>query len=450
MMEQNSQFIPAELIKKKKLGQEHSFEELQFLISSYVDESLPDYQMSAWLMAICFQGMTRKETSSLTQIMLDSGDKMDFSHLTPLCVDKHSTGGVGDKTSLILAPIVAACGAPVAMISGRGLGHTGGTLDKLDSMEGFSTSLDLPQFKNMVEEIKLSMIGQTKEICPADKKIYALRDVTGTVESLPLICASIMSKKIAEGIGALALDVKFGTGAFMKTKEDAKALAENLIFIGHDHKLKISASLTNMNQPLGKYIGNALEVKECLEILEGKSHVENNIDFYADTKELSLHLSAQMIFLCGKADSLKEARQLAEQALSSGKALKKFKEMAEIQNAPDVYNLPAAKYTHDVFSQNDGHISQVATEKIGVASLKLGAGRMKSTDTLDLSSGIEIHFKLGQKINKNQKLFTLFSSIVSDFSEVEGLLLKTIEYSAEKQKETPLVSEIIYGDNYGQ
>jgi pyrimidine-nucleoside phosphorylase len=442
--------IPAEFIKTKKNNQEHNAEELKQFIEFYVKDELPDYQMSAWLMAVCFQGMNRKETSLLTEIMLNSGEKLDFSHLKPICVDKHSTGGVGDKTSLILAPIVAACDIPVSMISGRGLGHTGGTLDKLESIEGFSTQLDLDQFKKMVNEIKLSMIGQTKEICPADKKIYALRDVTGTVDSLPLICASIMSKKIAEGIGALALDVKFGSGAFMKTYEDAKKLAKNLIYIGHDHGLKISASLTNMSQPLGKFIGNALEVKECLDILDNKKNIENNIDFYEDTKHLSLHLAAQMIFLSGAVNSLDEAHQKALTVLENGQALEKFKQMAKLQGADDIYKLPGAKNKIDVLSKNTGFISAVHTEKIGIASLKLGAGRMKSTDVLDHTAGIEMHFKLGQKIKVNDKLFTLYSTQVSEFTAAKDEVLSTVEFSDQQIETTQLIHEVIYGDNYGQ
>jgi len=297
-------FLPAEIIKAKRNGEVLSAEDINEFIQGYAQGAIPDYQMSALLMAIFFRSMNKEETLALTKAMLYSGETVDFSSVPGFKIDKHSTGGVGDKTSLILGPIVAAAGVPVPMISGRGLGHTGGTLDKLESIPGFNTQKSLEEFVQLVRENLICFIGQTKEICPADKKIYALRDVTATVESLPLICASIMSKKLAEGIDGLVLDVKHGSGAFMKTLENAEELAVNLMTIARGYGKKVSALLTNMDQPLGRYAGNSLEVEECVAIMKNESFIgPAGYDLYEDTRELSLRLSSQMLFLAGAGKS---------------------------------------------------------------------------------------------------------------------------------------------------
>lgn len=396
--------LPAEIIKKKRNGQSLSNEEIQFFIRSYTDGSLPDYQMSALLMAIYFSGMNEAETLSLTKAMLNSGVVVDFSNLALHKVDKHSTGGVGDKTSLILGPIVAAAGVAVPMISGRGLGHTGGTLDKLESIPGFNTQISIDDFKSMIAKHGISFIGQTKEICPADKKIYALRDVTATVESLPLICASIMSKKLAEGIDSLVLDVKFGNGAFMKTAEKAEELARALMSIAQGYGKKVSALITNMNQPLGRFAGNALEVEECLSIMKNEGHPMDQ-----DTRELSLKLSAEMLYLAGKAKTKADGYKLATEILESGKALAKFEELCKIQDG-DLSRLPKPKHQVLIKSTEDGFVSTMETEKIGVIGIQIRAGRAQTTDLIEPTAGIQFHKKVGDKVSAGETLFTLFGA----------------------------------------
>ncbi len=395
--------LATEVIKKKRQGQELHSEEIQFFINGYTKGEIPDYQMSSLLMAIFLNGMSEKETIELTQTMLDSGDRVAFSSL--FAVDKHSTGGVGDKTSLILAPLVAACGVPVPMMSGRGLGHTGGTLDKLESIPGFNVFLDLKSFKQQTEKHSLCFIGQTKNICPADKKIYALRDVTATVESLPLICASIMSKKIAEGIKGLVLDVKFGSGAFMKTLDDAKALAKGLISIGRGHNIKTQALLTNMNQPLGRFVGNSLEVGECLAILKNENFFGNDVAQFDDTKELSIELASHMVALA-KNQSLEASRDEVTSALKSGEAFSKFEEVCKIQGG-DLTQIPYPDQKTSLVVNKNGFFESVDSEKVGLAGIELGAGRRKVTDIIDPSNGIEIHKKIGEPISKGDVLFTI-------------------------------------------
>lgn len=398
--------LPAEIIKKKRAKQQLRFDEIQFFINGYTKGEIPGYQMSALLMAIYFQGMSEQETIDLTQVMLDSGERVTFN-LPARPVDKHSTGGVGDKTSLIIAPLVAACGLPVPMMSGRGLGHTGGTVDKLESIPGFKTDLPLDQFKDLVQNYNISMIGQTGEICPADKKVYALRDVTATVESLPLICASIMSKKIAEGIKGLVLDVKVGSGAFMKTEEDAKALANGLISIGKAHNVDCRALITNMNQPLGSFVGNALEVHECLAILKNTSCFGLEPSAFADTRELSVELSAQMLVLGKIAKDLPEAREKCEETLKSGQAFEKFSMMCR-QQGGNLNTLPLPGKALPVQAEASGYIQSFHTEKIGVAGIALGAGRKLMSDKLDPICGIQVHKKTGEKVETGDTLFTIY------------------------------------------
>ncbi len=433
--------LPAELIKKKRAGLEHTREELQFLVGEFVSGALPEYQMSAWLMAVYFKGMTSRETAMLTEVMLHSGRVLDFSRARSLAVDKHSTGGVGDKTSMILAPIAAAAGVTVPMIAGRGLGHTGGTLDKLEAIPGFSVSLTLDQFEKQVSSLGVSIIGQTAEICPADKKIYALRDVTATVESLPLICASIMSKKIAEGIGALVLDVKFGSGAFMKTVEQADELATKLMEIGAAHGKKVASLLTNMEQPLGRFIGNSLEIGECVAILRGDEFMGRS-DF-EDCRDLSLQLAGHMIWLGGLARSADEGYAKAVATLEDGSAFRKFEDICRAQGG-DLSALPLPKHAHDVVAPADGFVSAIDTEQIGYAALALGAGRLKSSDTLDLTSGIEIHRKLGEEVRKGEKLYTLFvrdASFAPKIADASARVLSATTISLQKPKLAALIAK---------
>lgn len=395
--------------------------------------------MSAWLMAIFFQGLSQDELNYLTQTMLNSGTQLDFSHVPQKKVDKHSTGGVGDKTSLILGPIVAAAGLMVPMISGRGLGHTGGTLDKLEAIPGFSTRMDLKRFKELIEIHNLIFMGQTGEICPADKKMYALRDVTGTVESIPLICASIMSKKLAEGIDGLVLDVKYGSGAFMKDLASAEKIATALCRIGWDNGKEVIALITSMNQPLGRFVGNALEVKECLEILQGSQK-------YPDTAELSLELAGYMLWLGAVAASPKEGRQRAESLLSSGKAYEKFCKICDLQGG-NLQLLPTAKQTKSVLSNESGFLTKYEAESIGIASLALGAGRVKTSDSIDPTAGIEIHKKIGDAVEKGEQLFTLYSANPERFSVAESILNRSFLLGEQKPVPYDLIAKIISKPN---
>lgn len=436
-------FLPAEIIKKKRNGGILTELEIDFFIQSYAQEKLPDYQMAAWLMAVYFQGMTNEETLSLTKSMIHSGEVVTFKNVPDFKVDKHSTGGVGDKTSLILGPIVAAAGIPVPMISGRGLGHTGGTLDKLESIPGFNTQLDLKQYIENIEKHKIAFIGQTKEICPADKKIYALRDVTSTVESIPLICASIMSKKLAEGIDGLVLDVKFGTGAFMKEKAKAEELATKLMSIAKGYGKKVTAVLSNMNQPLGRFAGNSLEVYECIEIMKGKTHIGAlGNDLYADTRELSLVLSAHMMVLTGKYKDYSQAYDNALEILNSGKALEKFYELCKIHSA-DVNKFSVLSPSLQIKAESSGFLSSFDTEKIGVSLIQLKAGRSHKDDILDLHSGVEFHVKIGDQIKKGDTLFTIYGNQPHLFAQAEELLKNSYKISLPSVLKEDLIYKVI-------
>lgn len=428
--------LPVELIKKKREGFELTTPELSDFIQSYLNQTVTDYQMSAFLMAVFFKGMTNAETLTLTQVMLNSGEQLDFSYLSPMSVDKHSTGGIGDKTSLILAPIVASLGIPVPMISGRGLGHTGGTLDKLESIPGFTTQLDLSTFKKLVETESLGLIGQTQTICPADKRIYALRDVTATVESLPLICASIMSKKLAEGIGGLVLDVKFGSGAFMKEYSQAKALALGLMNIAKGANKKVAVLMTSMNQPLGQFAGNSLEVQESLDILQNKITPANQ-----DTFTLSVELAAWMIQLSTQVN-LEEARAQAIKTIESGTAYKKFLSIIKAQGG-QIEKLPHPKCQYDIISNSAGYIESFDVEKIGWLNVSIGAGRKQVTDLIEPTAGIEFHAKIGHKIEKGDKVFTVYGSQLDRIKTIEQDLLKTVTFSLNPIETPSLISEVL-------
>lgn len=435
--------IPAEIIKLKRNGKELSESQISEFITQYTQQIIPDYQMSALLMAIYFKGMTPPETFALTKCMLNSGRTVDLTTISGFKVDKHSTGGVGDKTSLILGPIVAAAGVCVPMISGRGLGHTGGTLDKLESIPGFNVNLNLDEFVDQIQKIKIGLIGQTAEICPADKKLYALRDVTATVESLPLICASIMSKKLAEGIDGLVLDVKFGSGAFMKTTDEAVTLAQNLIQIAQSYGKKVTALITNMNQPLGKLIGNSLEIHECLEILSGKTCLnERGLDMYADTRELSLELAAHMLFLSRAQDNYQKCYQLAQEKLNDGSALQKFQDICKHQGG-DLEALPMAPHKTTLGVSRDGFLQSLHTEQIGVAGILLKAGRTKTSDLIDPSAGIELHAKVGEALKTNDPLFTVYGKDLSSMESAIQWLHQAYTISDYKPKTADLIYKIL-------
>jgi pyrimidine-nucleoside phosphorylase len=430
-----------DLIRRKRDGGELERNEIEFLINGYTRDSIPDYQMSAWLMAVLLRGMTRAELAALTESMLNSGQVLDFSELPAPKVDKHSTGGVGDKTSLVLAPVVAAAGLYVPMISGRGLGHTGGTLDKLESIPGFNVNLSVGDFRRVLKQCGAAMIGQTAEIAPADKRIYALRDVTGTVESPYLICASIMSKKLAEGIDALVLDVKTGSGAFMKQEKDAVFLAELMVETGQRLGKRVVALITSMDQPLGNAVGNALEVSECIDVLCDRGP--------ADLRELCLVLSAWMFLLGKRVANLDEGRKLAEQMISSGKALEKFREMVQLQGgnfaAIDYTSLlPRAKHQVDIASPAAGFVTSMMVEQMGTACVLLGGGRAKKEDSVDPAVGIMVHKKPGEKISAGEALCTVYYNSAERLEHARPLIAGSYKIEASVPAPgRPLVGRVI-------
>jgi len=429
-----------ELIRKKRDGHTLTNEEIMELIGWYTEGKIPDYQFSAFLMAAYLQGMNKQETAALTRAMLFSGHIIDLSMLKGAKVDKHSTGGVGDKTSLILAPIVAAAGVYVPMISGRGLGHTGGTLDKLESIPRFRTDLSLAKYKSVLKQCGAVLIGQTKNVAPADKLIYALRDVTATVESIPLITGSIMSKKLAEGIDSLVLDVKTGSGAFMRKTSDARELAKSLIHTAKAFDKKVIAFITDMNQPLGNYIGNWLEVVESVKVLRGEK-----VD---DLLEVTLNLSGAMIYLGGKAKSIQEGIEISEELITNGKAYAKFLEMVNLQGGDISYieNLdkyPAPKHTMEVLAEKTGYIRAIDNYEIGMASLELGAGRMKKEDVIDPAAGIIFHPKIGDPIKEGDLIATLYCNNSENIYESKNKILNAITYSNKKVPKPKLIKEII-------
>jgi pyrimidine-nucleoside phosphorylase len=397
-------FRAIDIIRKKRDAGELSREEIESLVSAYTRGDIPDYQVSAWLMAVVLRGMSRAETAALTDAMLRSGEILDLSSLAARKVDKHSTGGVGDKTSLVLAPLAAAAGLAVPMISGRGLGHTGGTLDKLESIPGFNVNLSVGEFRRVLATCGCAMIGQTAEIAPADRKLYALRDVTGTVESPYLICASIMSKKLAEGIDALVLDVKTGSGAFMKNENDAAFLAELMVETGERMGKKVVALITDMDQPLGCMIGNALEVVEVVEILRGEGP--------EDLRQLCVELGGWMLHLGGVASTVEEGKKHSSELINSGKALEKFRQMVELQGGDagvidDPKKLPQARHKLTVSSEKNGHITSLQCEQIGTACVILGGGRERKEDSVDPAVGIVLHKKVGDRVAAGETVATI-------------------------------------------
>jgi pyrimidine-nucleoside phosphorylase len=430
-----------DLIRKKRDSGEHSREEIDFLVSGYTRGDIPDYQMAAWLMATWLRGLSLDETAALTEAMLHSGVVLDLSGLPGKKVDKHSTGGVGDKTSLILAPVVAAGGLTVPMISGRGLGHTGGTLDKLESIPGFNVNLSLDQFRHVLRECGLGLIGQTAEIAPADKKIYALRDATSTVESIGLICASIMSKKLAEGIDALVLDVKTGSGAFMKREEDAVRLAEIMVDTGKRMGKKVVALITDMDQPLGRTAGHSVEIIECIDVLNGQGP--------ADLRNLSIELSAWMFYLGERTKSLDEGRRLAESMIASGKAREKFKQGIELQGGDvrvidEPQRLPKARAQVDVLSGSEGYITGTNCEHFGTALAMLGGGREKKEDGIDPGVALEFHKRIGDGIKKGESLATIHYNADGKLGEAKAMVAASYLIAPEAPRHTsPLIRRII-------
>jgi len=429
-----------DLIQRKRGGEELTPEAIEFLVEGYTSGDIPDYQMSAFLMAVFFKGLSDQEVSRLTECMLRSGDTVDLSRIPGVKVDKHSTGGVGDKTSLIVAPLAAAAGVVVPMMSGRALGHTGGTLDKLESIPGFRTNLTAEEFEKQLFELGLAFIGQTDRLAPADRKLYALRDVTGTVESIPLIASSIMSKKLAEGIDALVLDVKVGSGAFMKKQVDARRLAQAMVGIGRPRDKKVQALITDMNQPLGYAVGNALEVMEASQTLQNAGP--------ADLTKLSLELAARMIFLGKKAASLDEARRIAEKHLVDMSAYKKLKQVVAAQGgnpqALDKFELlPNATGMREITSPRAGYVSAIDAEDIGVASNMIGAGRDKKEDAIDPAVGIILEVKAGEKVDAGSVLCRLYYTKEDRVDEAADMVEDAFRISGQKPEERELILEVV-------
>jgi pyrimidine-nucleoside phosphorylase/thymidine phosphorylase len=429
-----------DLILRKRRGEELSVEEIQILVNGYTTGEIPDYQMSAFLMATYFKDMTDRELSAFTECMMSSGEVVSLDDIPGVKVDKHSTGGVGDKTSLICAPIAAAAGVVVPMVSGRGLGHTGGTLDKLESIPGFRTNLTVDQFRAQLASLGLCFIGQVDAIAPADNRIYALRDVTGTVESIPLVASSIMSKKLAEGINALVLDVKVGNGAFMKRQVDARRLAQAMVGIGRRRDIRVQALITDMNQPLGFAIGNALEVMEVSQTLQKSGP--------ADLTRLSLELAARMIHLGKKADSLEEARKIAEDKLMDGSAYAKFREVVEAQGgnaqALDRFDLlPNATGMREIVTPRAGFVSAIMAEDIGRASQMMGAGRAFKEDTIDPAVGVILEVKVGEKVDAGSVLCRLYYTREEGLDEAAEMVEDAFRISGSRPEERELILEVV-------
>lgn len=429
-----------DIIYKKREGQKLSRAEIEFLIDGYVEGEIPDYQISAWAMAVYFQSMDAEETADLTMIMAESGDMIDLSQIKGKKVDKHSTGGVGDTTTLILAPLVASAGIPVAKMSGRGLGHTGGTIDKLHSIADFNTALNRDRFFDNVNQHGIAVVGQSGNLTPADKKLYALRDVTATVESIPLIASSIMSKKIAGGADAIMLDVKTGSGAFMKDLKEAKKLAKAMVAIGREIGRDTAAYITDMSQPLGYAVGNALEVKEAIETLKGRGA--------ADLRELCLELGAGMLELAGQAEDHAEAKAILREKLNNGQALAKLKQMISAQEGNpaviDDYSLfPTAEKKVEIKAQKDGYIKELDALKVGLAAMLLGAGRENKESEIDLAVGVELKKKIADRVTKGDTLALLHVNDEKNLAEAKAKLTAAYSYSQTKVKAKDLIYEKI-------
>lgn len=428
-----------DIIEKKQLGHSLSEEEIKFMVDGFTDGSVPDYQMSAWMMAIYFMGMNDEEASQLTLAMVESGDQIDLSKIEGVKVDKHSTGGVGDTTTIVLAPLVASCGVPVAKMSGRGLGHTGGTLDKFEAIEGFKIEVPIEEFIELVNKNKVAVVGQTGNLAPADKKMYALRDVTSTVQSIPLIASSIMSKKIASGADAIVLDVKVGDGAFMKNVDEAKELATEMVKIGRQVNRQTLAVISDMSQPLGYAVGNALEVREAIDTLKGHGP--------KDLTELCLVLGSQMLIAAKKVDSLEEGKKLLQEKIDNGEALETLRQFikhqggkAEVVDNPDL--LPQARYQIAIESKNDGFLSAWVAHEVGIACSMLGAGREKYTDDIDPAVGVVLKAKVGDAVKKGDPIAIVHSN-KEDNEEVIEKLRKAFTISDRAEAPQLIVDTIL-------
>jgi len=424
-----------DIITKKRDGGELTNEEIQFFIGGYVKGEIPDYQVSALLMAIYFKGMTDQETANLTMCMANSGETVDLSSIDGIKVDKHSTGGVGDKTTLIISPIVAALGVRVAKMSGRGLGHTGGTVDKMESIPGMQTSIDREKFFDIVRKVGVSVIGQSGNLVPADKKLYALRDVTATIESIPLIASSIMSKKIAAGSDCILLDVKTGSGAFMKTVDDSIRLAQAMVAIGEHVGRKTIALITDMDRPLGNAIGNSLEIMEVCQTLKGHGP--------ADLTEICIDLAANMLFLANKG-SIEDCKKTAQQEIANGEAFTKLKEMVAAQGGDtsvldDNARFEQAKVKHEVLAQSEGYLYSMNTEQCGIASVELGAGREKKEDSIDFSAGIILRKKIGDYVKMSDVIAEFYSSSIDKCLEAEKLFESAVTIRSTAPKKVPII-----------
>ena len=429
-----------DLIMKKRNGGALSQEEIRYMVNSYTAGEIPDYQMSAMMMAIYFNGMTEEETLSLTMAMAESGDTLDLSGIAGVKVDKHSTGGVGDKTSLALTPMVAACGVKVAKMSGRGLGHTGGTIDKLESFPGFSTEIEIDAFERNVNEIGISIMGQTKDLAPADKKLYALRDVTATVDQISLIASSIMSKKLASGADAIVLDVKTGSGAFMKTLTDSVALAEEMTRIGHGAGRKTIAVISDMDQPLGFAVGNILEVQEAIATLRGEGP--------QDFTQLCLCLGSYMLVAAGKAEDEKQAEKMLKEVIENGKALEKLAEFVKAQGGDPSYvyqpqKFETARVQREIPAPQAGYIQKIVCDEIGICSLILGGGRETKESTIDLSVGLILHKKVGDKVEKGESLATIYANDEGKCEQATERFLAAYTITNVKKETEPLIKKVI-------
>ncbi|AZQ46430.1 pyrimidine-nucleoside phosphorylase [Bacillus sp. GX] len=428
-----------DLIAKKRDGHALTTEEINFIVEGYTNGDIPDYQVSSLAMAIFFQDMNDQERADLTMAMVNSGDTIDLSAIEGVKVDKHSTGGVGDTTTLVLGPLVAALGVPVAKMSGRGLGHTGGTIDKLEAVPGFHVEIENAEFMRLVNENKIAVIGQSGNLTPADKKLYALRDVTATVNSIPLIASSIMSKKIAAGADAIVLDVKTGAGAFMKTDEDAKRLAEAMVRIGNNVGRNTMAVISDMSQPLGEAIGNALEVQEAIDTLQGKGP--------KDLEELCLTLGSQMVYLAGQASSLEDAREKLIEVMNNGKALESFKTFLSAQGGDasvvdDPSKLPQAQFKIEVEAKEDGYVSEIVADEIGTAAMLLGAGRATKESEIDLAVGLMLRKKVGDSVKKGESLVTIYANR-ENVEDVKAKIYENMKISKEHVDAPILVHGIV-------
>ncbi|AFH85492.1 Pyrimidine-nucleoside phosphorylase [Bacillus anthracis str. SVA11] len=428
-----------DLIAKKRDGHALTTEEINFIVEGYTNGDIPDYQVSSLAMAIFFQDMNDQERADLTMAMVNSGDTIDLSAIEGVKVDKHSTGGVGDITTLVLGPLVAALGVPVAKMSGRGLGHTGGTIDKLEAVPGFHVEIENDEFMRLVNENKIAVIGQSGNLTPADKKLYALRDVTATVNSIPLIASSIMSKKIAAGADAIVLDVKTGAGAFMKTDEDAKRLAEAMVRIGNNVGRNTMAVISDMSQPLGEAIGNALEVQEAIDTLQGKGP--------KDLEELCLTLGSQMVYLAGQASSLEDAREKLIEVMNNGKALESFKTFLSAQGGDasvvdDPSKLPQAQFKIEVEAKEDGYVSEIVADEIGTAAMLLGAGRATKESEIDLAVGLMLRKKVGDSVKKGESLVTIYANR-ENVEDVKAKIYENMKISKEHVDAPTLVHGIV-------